>query len=346
MKPETQKPKLKIVRVYDLKKEARACRQNGYQCRKGYAYMSGGRVCFALSLDWMNDTSTPAQEHQLFMEWLRESMDYLRETSFYEPFLKRYDLRPTQLSHRRVAECIAFSRGESWHVWNEIEVCRVLCNPGKKRGEGFAFIPIEDTIFDPDRRPGVWQANHAATVEDRCLEFATDVLRQAAYVYVQAKHLLDGFSEAFAALDTDGFLNTASPAARMIREAKEAAQRQIHACHMLAIDGRTQDEAVASRQGFLMGSLLAQARAIIASERSQKLAARLGAGKQHSKFWKWIWNDARFQGKLAGEAWRQLDGLVDPDHPTGKLRVENDVLIRGNSDKMSEKSFCAKYRRR
>ena len=338
LKPHRQKA---LKDAYDLKAALSECRRLGCQSKAAFAYMSEGRVRLVFSPSTQEVPDNGMDERSLYRQWLSES-------DFADFLLRRADSsKPSQTTPPRMVRCVACSYGGTWEVWEEIEVCRILCNPGMCRGKGWAFIPIEDTVCDPDRREGVWYAPGKTPVADRSMAFAQSVLHEAVRLFLQASQLVPGFRAAYESLDIDDEWKRATPIARLIRDSKRAALRQMEACLSLALpDGpRQQDEAIASRQGFLMGRWLAQAEAIIASERAAKLAAVVGAGKPRSKLWAWINSDARFTGKSAKEVWLLLNGHEDPDHPGKKLMLKDNRLQRGNGEWLKITSFTASFKK-
>ena len=327
----------RIPDAYEIKQTRAECKKRGLQSKEAMAYMSDGRVAFTFSED---GSARALDVESLYQQWVRESEfgDFLLQ--------HRGCSEPPKLPPRFV-RCVVCSQGDSWEVWEETEVCRLLINPGEQSGEGWAFIPIEKTILDPDRKDSVWHVEHNTPVADRSLHFSAGVLHEAARLYLQACQLVPGFLAAYEALDLSGTVSNASAVARLIRDCKKAALRHIEACVFLASAGmRQQDEAIAARQGFLMGGWLAQAEAILTNARTSALAAALGAGKPQSKFWFWLNADPQFAGKSAKEVWSMLDGQTDPDHPKKKLKLTRDRLQRGDGSWLKATSFTASFKKR
>lgn len=327
----------KIEDAYDLDEARKSCRLLGYEWRYAFAFMSGGRVKM---------TNSPSSEillveAQLYEKWLQES-------SYPDLLLNRAISQKQSRSNQRLLRCLAYSLGDSWEIWNEVDVCRKLCNSRKLKSKGWAFIPIENTILDPDRKSTVWSSSSKLPAADRCMALGEELLRKTVQIYLQAEQLIPTFSMTFTSIEQEEGRSSeprTAHIARLILESKHAALRLIDASMALAAGARSPDEAIAFRQGFLMGTWLSQAEAIITNERSAKLASAVGGGKKPSKFWIWVNTSKHFAGKSAKEVWPLLHGSKDPDQPSRKLTVEDDLLKRGNGVQMTESSFRAKFRR-
>lgn len=323
----------RIPDAYDIKEAKAECKKRGLQGKEVTAYMSDGRVAFTFSED-----VCALDVESLYQQWVRES-------EFGDFLLKHQGSSAPTKPPPRFVRCVICTQGDSWEVWNESEVCRILCNPGMQNGEGWSFIPIEKTILDPDRRDSVWSVEHKKPVADRSHDFAAGVLHEAARLYLQARQLVPGFQAAYEALDMAGNESSASEAPRLIRDCKKAALRHMEACIALVLGARQQDEGIAVKQGFRMGQWLAQAEAIITNARTAALAAASGTGRPQSKFWHWVNTDPQFSGKSAKEVWSMLDGLTDPEHRGQALKLSGYRLQRGDGTWLRQSSFTTGFKR-
>lgn len=324
-----------VCAAYDIKDARAECKKRKLQTKEALAYMSEGRVVFTFS-----EHARTLDVDSLYQRWVRES-------EFGDHLLKRLGGSSNAKPPSHYLRCLVCSQGDSWEVWEEMEVCRALCNPGLPSGEGWSFLPIENTIFDPDRRDSVWANASETLVADRCLGFADRVLHDAARLYLLAVQLVPGFQSAHETLDNaDSWQPRATPLARLIRDSKQAALRLMEASLSLAAKIRVQDEGIALRQGFVMGSWLAQAEAIITNAKAAALVAASGAGRPQSKFWEWVNSEPQFVGKSAKEVWPLLGEYDDPDHPGKKLVLKDGRVRRGNGEILREASFTARFKKR
>lgn len=328
-----------IKDAYDIEEARKGCKAEGFQSRIAYAYMKSGSVVLSFS----NSPPNPADELQieiaLCRRWLAES--HVKEV------LLSWATFPKISDTPHVLRCVACSNGSGWSTWDEAEVSRRLCNPRLGKGKGWYFLPVSGSNLDDAVSGNIWWIESKVPVQTRSWNFAQGVLLNAAQLHVQAEQVVEGFLEAHEKIDVFKFWNNASQLATLIRHAKNAALRQMEACVTFVVQSelRPQDEATASHVAFLMGRWLTQAEAIIANERSAKLAATAGAGKPRSEFWKWINSEAKFAGKGAKEVWPLLHGCNDPDHRGKMLKLEGNRLQRGNGDWLKLASFTASFKK-
>ncbi len=332
-------PHATIKDAYDIKQARKKCQAKGFQTQAVYACMIDGCVQLIFA-------KTPPKSSDGLQSAVARCRQWLEDSPLKDVLLSQARF-PITTTPPRFVRCVVWSNGSGWSICDEDTVCNKLRQPLKREGGKWPSDSIKGSIIDRTLISNGKKVYGNLPVADRSMMFAKGVLLKTSLLHVQAEQFIDGFLEAYQKVDHQ-FWNNASQLARLIRNAKNLALRQMEDCLDLVVPEfpREQDEATASQQGFHMGSSLAQAEAIIANARSAKLAATAGAGKPRSKLWKWINSNASFAGKSAKEVWPLLHGCNDPDHPGTKLNLKENRLKRGNGDWLKITSFTATFKKR
>lgn len=329
-----------IPAVYDISSEMIVCKKRGLKAQEAIAWMEGGRVKISLNEDFLKKRDTRKTQHEIYQKWLDET------GLEFGPIFGEQS-QPDAAKTARYARCVAASSGEIWSAWKEMDVCRFLLTPeGASNEKCIYMIPIEYTIFDPAKSPGVWFDAQDEDILTRCFECGISMLNETAQVYCQAVELIDNFEETFEALHPDLPRTQATRPAELLRDCKKASIDLIVAVTIKKFQGPKKsfiNAGTALRQGFLVGRWLARAEAIIGNVKDMKLALQKGFSGQHpSDFWKWLvaLQETTLKGKTASELFTWLDGQPDPDYKGFKLQIVDDnKLMRGNGDSITLSSF-------
>lgn len=353
MKPRTQKKapgdSLRweaIPTAYDISSELLVCKKQGLKARRAVAWIEGGRVQVSLDEDFFRKRPERKSREEIFQKWLDES-----DLSCFAA--DQGQSAGNAADKVRYIRCVAASNGDRWDAWKELDIYRILVNPqDTPLDRCVSLIPIEYTIFDPDKAADVWFAKNETGIHARCLNFAVGLLNEIARVYCLAIELIEGFEEAFDALGhgpSRPWTQVSKPA-DLIRDCKKAAINLIESVGFMHATWpkRLPDPAIALRQGFLVGRWLAQAEGIIANVREMKLALQQGVSGQHTMgFWNWLIevHKTTLNGKTAAEVFTWLDGKPDPDFKGQNLQILDDKLRRGNGETIKLTAFMTAFSR-
>lgn len=335
-----------IPTAYNISSELLVCKKQGLKARRAVAWIEGGRVQVSLDEDFVRKRPARKSRQEIFQKWLDESGLSFSAADQGQAVANAAD-------KVRYIRCVAASNGDRWDAWKELDICRILINPpDTPLDRCVSVIPIEYTIFDPDKAADVWFAKNETGIHDRCLNFAIGLLNEIARVYCLAVELIEGFEVAFDALgDSRSRSRTqACKPADLIRNCKKAAINLIESVGLMdaTLPKRFPEPAIALRQGFLVGRWLAQAEGIIANAREMKLALQQGVSGQHTiGFWSWLIevHKTTLEGKTAAEVFTWLDGKPDPDFKGQNLQIVDDKLRRGNGETIKLAAFMTAFSR-
>lgn len=331
-----------IPLCYDLAEAKKACKKQGMKAIPAIAWLGGGRVRFSLEKNFVEGRSGYRNLVSIFIKWLGETC--LNPNSDLPSIGGRF------------VRCIVASRGDTWKVCDELKVMATLSiRPGTPPGGSIFSMPLEDTIFDPDKDPAIWLKDILSDdLEDipsddleRSIRLGKELLWEIAVVYSQAMERSDEFEALFEAKDPSGPVTEYGRAAQLLKDCKRAVISLIDSIAMImACERRKKPDAeTAIRQGFLIGLWLARAEAIIGNVDDIAVLKTMGLGRRKSKFWSMVNSDRRFRGKSPHEAMEMLDGHPDPDHLGKVLKLTQKGLLRGNGTTLLTKSFVAKFQK-
>lgn len=295
------------IPAYDLKKAAEDCRKAGYGHRHAIAWLAGNRVQIALLPRGKAQPSTISK------------------------------LTPSAANRPpRKVVCIAFNMGDAWRPWDEVEVSEALLNlPSTPKDKRAAILPLEHSIFDPDKSDGVWFMARKEDTLDRCKHFAQAARQEIDRIRKLADVVFTSASAQNSMSLVSSLLSDCLAAIERFELATDL-RMLIHSCQL--------DTAVAIRQGFLIGRWLAQAEARCAASEGIKFMAPKGAGRKPQQFWKHVVESEPFERMTESEVFAALHGRLDPDHSGTTMRVDEATLYRGNGRKVKESSFCSRLR--
>ncbi|MBL9181098.1 MAG: hypothetical protein JNN17_03085 [Verrucomicrobiaceae bacterium] len=319
---------------YDLAETKKACKKQGMKASPAIAWLGGGRVGFSLEKNFIEGRSGYQNLVGIFTSWLGETC------------LKPKDNLPP--IRGRLVRCIVASRGDRWVVCDAPKVTAFLSShPGAPPGKSIFFMPLEDTIFDPDKDPAIWLKDVPSDDLGRSIRLGEELLWEIAVVYSQAMERSDKFEALFEAKDPSGPVTEYVRAAQLLKDCKRAVISLIDSIAMIrACERRKKPDAeTAIRQGFLIGRWLARAEAIIGNVDDIAVLKTMGLGRRKSKFWSMVNSDRRFRGKSPHEAMEMLDGHPDPDHLGKVLKLTQKGVRRGNGTTLLTKSFVAKFQK-
>ncbi|MBV6500076.1 MAG: hypothetical protein CJBNEKGG_02544 [Prosthecobacter sp.] len=334
--------------AYDLKKERRKCRAKGGQSKMGVAWIEHGRLKAVPSSHFQKQPAPPSKSVEMYERWLDEiGLNSGREARSKEP-------RRMPASSAKYRLCLIVSRGSSWDIWNYQEVQKSFAAKRKRKADRLAYtLPEEFTIYSTDLAPDVWQASQDKTVTERCLECARALLGEAASLYEMGCVYLEGFEEAYDLwkgeppheLTTNQSLALA--ASDHLKNSLEEIKRMLYTFTTFEMRKKVPDAAVALRQGWIVGSWLAKARAILTNAESLKMASNQGIfSKSRSNFWDDLVRATENRGKSAKELFEGLRNKPDLDYPDTKLSIdEMGRLVRGNGSRIQFTSFMASLSR-
>jgi hypothetical protein len=345
MKPKQRKKTTKgpisghdIPTVYDISSELLECKKQGLKARPAIAWMEGGRIQVSMDKDFLTKRPVRKTREEISQEWFDEI-----GLSFAASY---HDQSPGIIANKvRYVRCVAASEGDRWGAWKVMDVCRFLMNPpGTPLGQCVSILPVEYTIFDPDKAAGVWFTEHETELFPRYLDFGIGLLNEIARVYCLAVEFIEDFEETFDSLDERCPRNKATRPADLLRNCKKAAINMIESVSLMDSQRpkKLPDAAVAIRQGFLIGTWLAQAEGIIGNVKDMKLAVQQAVSGQHtSVFWNCIikLQETSLKGKTASELYTWLDGKPDPEFKGFNLQIVDDELKRGNGDTIKLAAF-------
>lgn len=342
--PRTSIDRSALPHAYDLDIEQRKCKQRQIPCKQAFAWMEGGRVQVSVFASNSDKVDSRSKRDAMFQHWVEES-----------GLLGSAELEPeTRIDEgRQVPEyvrCLAVSNGDAWHCWRSIDVGTVLTiPPGTPSERRFQVIPLEGTIFDPDKATLIWQTKDEMPVADRCVLFGRKLLFEAARIYAMGVKFIEGFEGEFAEMSKYPHSVEGSLPVRLLLDAKNRTLAMISNVRILELKPRRNpDAAVALRQGFLIGRWLAQAEAIISNAGFTKFAAQQAhSGQKTSKLLSWIISlqDSHLKGKTTSQIFTWLHGKDDPDFKGHKFIVEDDELKRGNGRTVKMATFQASLSR-
>lgn len=328
--------------AYDLKKERRKCRAKGGQSKMGVAWIEHGRLKAVPCSHFQKQPGPPSKSVEMCEHWLAEvGLDCARETRSKKP-------RRMPANSAKYRLCLIVSRGSSWDIWNYQEVQKSFAAKRKRKADRLAdTLPTEFTIYSPDLAPDVWQASQEKPVTERCLECARALLGEAADLYEMGCVYLEGFEEAYdlwkgeppEELTTNQSL--AVTASHHLKNSVDSIKRMLYAFTTLGMRKKVPDAAVAMRQGWIVGSWLAKARAILTNAESMRMASNQGIfSKTRSNFWDDLVTASENQGKSAKELFEGLRNKTDLDYPDKKLSIDKKGrLVRGNGSRIQLPSF-------
>lgn len=330
-----------IPAVYDITNELQIAKQCRLKARSAIAWVNGGRVM--ISLDGKFDITRDLRKthEDIYRRWLNET------GLFLEPPLEEQS--PTvSKSLVGYVRCVACSNGGRWVPWKELDILRfLLCPPGSPPSRSVYMIPIEFTIFDPDKNGGVWIIEHEGDIHSRFLEHGRSLLREIARVYCLAVELIEGFEETFELVHEYPKNPQAIEPADLLRDCKKAVIDLIVSVHLFDHQKtkRIPDGVMALAQGFLIGTRLARAEGIICNLKDTLLLATMGRGRSTSRLWKLVKSDSEFSGKSPYEVLQSLNGRPDPDHMGKSLKLTEMGLQRGDGSLLKTSSFVAKFKK-
>ena len=173
-----------------------------------------------------------------------------------------------ELPQKRMVKCIVCNPGDQQMAWDAETVRHALLNaPGTAKGEGWNFMPSQDTIFDKDLDDSAWFDSDPATLHERCRNFANGVQTEVERLRRLAVETLDGFAaclmrEKGEHREEDSAtppppLN-AQRAAYNLKSCVDAAQKLLLWLEVKTIfPDEVPDSAIALRQGLRIGLSLA-----------------------------------------------------------------------------------------
>lgn len=290
---------------YDLAEAKQACKKQGMKAGPAIAWLGGGRVRFTLEKNFIEGRFGYQNLVGIFTRWLGETC------------LKPNDnLQPIR---GRLVRCIVASRGDRWVIYDATKVMYFLSShPDAPPGKNVIFMPLEDTIFDPDKDPAVWLKDVPSDDLDRSIRLGKELLWEIAVVYSQALERSDEFEAFFEAKDPSGPVTEYVCAAQLLKDCKRAVISLINSIAMMEAceQQKKPDAETAIRQGFLIGRWLASAEAILCSSADLKMAAQKGdSGQKLSQFWVWLLGKLKNQelkSKSAREIFDWLHRRPDP----------------------------------
>ena len=330
-----------IPAVYDITKELPIAKQCGLKARSAIAWVKGGRVM--ISLDGKFDITRDLRKthEDIYRRWLNET------GLFLEPPLEEQS--PTvSKSLVGYVRCVACSNGGRWVPWKELDILEfLLCPPGSPPSRSVYEVPIEFTIFDPDKNGGVWIIEHEGDIHSRFLEHGHSLLREIARVYCLAVELIEDFEETFELVHEYPKNPQAIEPADLLRDCKKAVIDLIVSVILFYHQKtkRIPDGVMALAQGFLIGTRLARAEGIICNLKDTLLLATMGRGRSTSRLWKLVKSDSEFSGKSPNEVLQLLNGRPDPDHIGKSLKLTEIGLQRGDGSLLKTSSFVAKFKK-
>ncbi|MFC5455992.1 hypothetical protein [Prosthecobacter fluviatilis] len=330
--------------AYDLDTEQRRCRQLQVPCKRAVAWMEGGRVHISVLKSKSDKVNLRSKRDAMFLRWVKESGLLDNAELETESPIKANQLIPEYV------RCLAVSNGEAWHCWRPSEVGAVLTfSQETPPGRRFQIIPLENTIFDPDKAPLVWRTKDETPLADRCVLFGRKLLFEAARVYATGVKFIEGFEGEFEEMSKYPHSVEGTLPVRLLIDSKNRIFAMISNIALLKYRPNLElDLEVALRQGFLIGRWLAQAEAIISSSGFTKFAAQqANSGQKTSLFLRWIIDlqDSCLKGLTASQIFSWLDGKDDPEFKGHKLIVKDDELQRGNGRIMKMATFQASLSR-
>ena len=214
---------------------------------------------------------------------------------------------------------------------------------------GIQAVPLEGTIFDPDKAPLVWRTKDEMPMTDRCVLFGRKLLFEAARVYAMGVKFIEGFEGEFEEMSKYPHSVEGTLPVRLLLDAKNRTSAMISNVKILELKPKQNpDAAVALRQGFLIGRWLAQAEAIISNSGFTKFASQqANSGQKTSKFLSWIigLQDSCLKDLGTSQIFTWLHGKDDPECKGHKLIVEGDELKRGNGRTLKMATFQASLSR-
>lgn len=326
--------------AYDLDTEQRKCHELQVPCKQAVAWMEGGLVNISVLTSKSDKVGLRSKRDAMFQRWVKESGLLSNAELETEPPTDAKRLVPEYV------RCLAVSKGQAWHCWRSRDVGAVLTfPPDTPPGRRIQAIPLEGTIFDPDKAPLVWRTEHEMPMVDRCVLFGRKLLFEAARVYAMGVKFIEGFEGEFEEMSKYPHSVEGTLPVRLILDAKNRTSAMISNVKILELGNKQDpDAAVALRQGFLIGRWLAQAEAIISNSGFTKFAAQQAqSGQKTSKFLSWIigLQDSCLKDMTTAEIFTWLHGKQDPEFKRRKLIVKDTNLVRGNGRTTKMATFQA-----
>jgi hypothetical protein len=339
-----------IAAAYNISKERRECRKQGKQTKEGVAWIEHGQLKAVPFSHFQNQNSPPSKAAEMFERWL--------DDVGLKPSSKSRSKKPRLLPapSAKYRRCVLVSSGSSWHVWKYQEVLKDFAEKEKKKrkADRLAYaIPAEFIIDSPDLAPNVWHISQEKTVTERCLDFARVLLWEAAQLYESGCVYLDDFEEVYALwkgsppMELSTTPRLALEASIPLKRSVDKIKQMLYVFTTFGMRKRVPDAAVALNEGSLVGSWLAEARAILTNAESLRMASNQGTqARTTTEFWDQLVKAPENQGKRAKELWEGLRNMTDPDYPAKKLSIDKENrLIRGDGSQIKFESFSAQLSR-
>jgi hypothetical protein len=317
-----------IPPCYDLAEAKKAAKEQGMKASPAIAWLGGGRVRFSLEKNFVEGRSGYQNLVSIFIKWLGETC-----------LIPNANLPSIG---GRFVRCIVASRGDTWKVCDELKVMAILSSrPGAPPGKNVFFMPLEDTIFDPDKDPAIWLKDVLSDDLERSIRLGKELLWEIAVVYSQALERSDDFEVFFEAEDPRGLPTEYSRAVQLLKDCKRAVINLIDSVGAMTIYKRKPATETAVRQGFLIGRWLARAEAILCSSADLKMAAQQGdSGQKLSDFWVWMVDkleDQELKRKSAREIFDWLNGRPDPETKRSRMTIRQTDPLDPNTDELLRK---------
>ncbi len=330
--------------AYDLDIEQRTCHQLKVPCKQAVAWMEGGRVQISVYASNSDKVDLRSKRDAIFQRWVKESGLLGNAELETETPIDANRLVPEYV------RCLAASNGEAWHCWRSVDVGTALTiPPGTPPARRFQIIPLELSIFDPDKAPLVWRTKDDMPVAERCVLFGRQLLFEAARVYAMGLKFIEGFENEFEEMTKYPHSVAGTMPVRHLLNAKNRILAMVSNVLLLEYTpNREPDGAIAMRQGFLIGRWLAQAEAIISNAGFTKFASQqANTGQKTSKFLGWIigLQDSCLKDLSTSQIFTWLHGKDDPEFKGHKLIVKDDGLKRGNGRTLKLATFQASLSR-
>lgn len=332
-----------IRSAYDLKKERQLIQQLNSQSKNAIAWLEGERIEYCLTSKFKRHGGNSSRKFEIYRHWIADSCvtDGLAKLS------SNRSKKSKPLSG--YVQCLLSSSGSSWSVWKYNKVSLAILNSARQRDKLIhSIIPIEHTIFDPDKAANVWHQDQEEPAQDRLIEFGKSLIMDAARIYALGETLIEDFEPLAATFNPMLKTTNHMQAAVLIKDSVKATKSMLHeAAKAKYLDKENIDPAIAMRQGFLIGRWLNEAEAIISNQTALKVAAYQGnVGQQISIFWQWILGDAQFNGISPKEIFGRLHGAPDPENPSKSMVIINDnTLQRHDGSLLKVSSFITGHSR-
>lgn len=332
-----------IPSAYDLKKERQLITKLNCQSKTAIAWMEGERIEYRLTSKFTRQGRDSSRKFEIYLEWIADSCVAEGRSKLNSNRSKK----KKPLSD--YVQCLVSSSGSGWSVWKYTQVSKAILNSARQRDKLISgIIPIEHTIFDPDKAANAWHQDQEKPAQDRLIEFGKSLIMDAARIYALGETLIEDFEPLAATFNPMLKTTNHMQAAVLIKNSVRAAQSMLYEAAKAKYTGKENiDPAIAMRQGYLIGRWLNEAESIISNQTAMKVAAYQGnSGQRISKFWQWIFENPQFNSMPPKEIFGKLEGMPDTENPKKSIVIKDyNKLQRHDGSLLKESSFISGFSR-